>query len=158
MRERFQDFYDDYIEMIEQTGANLLGSQPTQGNIAGGLSTIEEKALGNIEKTGTSPSWACSSRRRRHVAGLHFMDSSSAAAEYITLMAAVARGEPVPDRPGQRIGNPIQPVVKISANPKTVASMADHIDVDRSALLTAEFGGGPGEHLIDIVERTIDGG
>ena len=41
--------------MIEKTGANLLGSQPTQGNIAGGLSTIEEKALGNIVKTGTQP-------------------------------------------------------------------------------------------------------
>ncbi len=45
---RFQELYDDYVAMIEATGADLLGSQPTQGNIAGGLSTIEEKALGNI--------------------------------------------------------------------------------------------------------------
>ena len=51
VRARFQSLYDDYIDMIEQTGANLLGSQPTQGNIAGGLSTIEEKALGNIVKS-----------------------------------------------------------------------------------------------------------
>ena len=50
-RKSFQDTYDNYIKVIEATGANLLGSQPTQGNIAGGLTTIEEKALGNIAKT-----------------------------------------------------------------------------------------------------------
>ena len=52
LRERFQAIYDDYVELIEEQSENLLGSQPTQGNIAGGLSTIEEKALGNIQKIG----------------------------------------------------------------------------------------------------------
>src|SRR5487761_2401516 len=55
VRARFQAMYDDYIAEIEASGANLLGSQPTQGNIRGGLSTIEEKALGNIAKTGSKP-------------------------------------------------------------------------------------------------------
>jgi len=55
VRTKFQRLYDDYIAMIESTGANLLGSQPTQGNIAGGLSTIEEKALGNVVKMGSVP-------------------------------------------------------------------------------------------------------
>jgi (2R)-sulfolactate sulfo-lyase subunit beta len=55
LREEFQRVYDDYVELIETQSEDLLGSQPTQGNIAGGLSTIEEKALGNIEKTGTKP-------------------------------------------------------------------------------------------------------
>lgn len=55
VRARFQAMYEDYIREIEASGANLLGSQPTQGNIRGGLSTIEEKALGNIAKTGTVP-------------------------------------------------------------------------------------------------------
>ena len=50
---------------IEANGADLLGSQPTQGNIAGGLSTIEEKALGNIEKTGTKPVLGVLTRPRR---------------------------------------------------------------------------------------------
>ena len=45
MRKKFQAFFDNYFAMVERTGANLLGSQPTQGNIRGGLSTIEEKAL-----------------------------------------------------------------------------------------------------------------
>lgn len=65
VREKFQFIYDDYIAMVERTGANLLGSQPTQGNIRGGLSTIEEKAMGNIAKTGTKPWWVRWRRRRR---------------------------------------------------------------------------------------------
>ena len=55
VRKRFQTFFDDYYELVQSSGADLLGSQPTQGNIAGGLSTIEEKALGNISKTGSVP-------------------------------------------------------------------------------------------------------
>ena len=75
--------------MIEQTGANLLGSQPTQGNIAGGLSTIEEKAMGNIVKTGSAPIvGALAPAEAPTKPGLYFMDTSSAAAECVTLMTA----------------------------------------------------------------------
>ena len=95
-----------YVDEIESHGADLMGSQPTQGNIAGGLSTIEEKALGNIEKTGTKP---VVGRARagggavERTPGLYFMDSSSAAAEHITLMCAGgAVAAPLPDGAGQR--------------------------------------------------------
>lgn len=160
VRRRFQGFYDDYIDMIEQTGANLLGSQPTQGNIAGGLSTIEEKALGNIVKTGSVPIvGALAPAEAPTRPGLHFMDTSSAAAECVTLMTA---GRAVvnlfPTGQGNVIGNPVQPVIKISANPKTTTAMADHIDVDCSAVLSRESTvEQAGEALIDIVERTING-
>jgi len=160
VRARFQSLYDGYIDMIEGTGANLLGSQPTQGNIAGGLSTIEEKALGNIVKTGTAPvvgALAAAEAPRR--AGLHFMDTSSAAAECVTLMTAAGGVVNLfPTGQGNVIGNPIQPVVKITANPKTAASMSDHIDVDCSAMLTeGRSVEDAGDELIDVVERTING-
>jgi len=160
VRAKFKRLYDDYIAMIEGTGANLLGSQPTQGNIAGGLSTIEEKALGNIVKMGTVPvAGALESAEAPVRAGLHFMDTSSAAAECVTLMAA---GGGVlnmfPTGQGNVIGNPVQPVVKISANPKTTAAMADHIDVDCSSVLSREATvEEAGEHLIEVVERTVNG-
>jgi (2R)-sulfolactate sulfo-lyase subunit beta len=160
VREKFQRLYDGYIAMIEETGANLLGSQPTQGNIAGGLSTIEEKALGNIVKMGTVPvAGALEAAEAPDRRGLHFMDTSSAAAECVTLMAA---GGGVlnmfPTGQGNVIGNPVQPVVKITANPKTAASMADHIDVDCSGVLSrATTVEEAGEHLISVVERTING-
>ncbi|TCP44728.1 (2R)-sulfolactate sulfo-lyase subunit beta [Tamaricihabitans halophyticus] len=160
VRARFQGFYDGYIEMIEQTGANLLGSQPTQGNIAGGLSTIEEKALGNIVKTGSVPIvGALAPAEAPTKPGLNFMDTSSAAAECVTLMTAGGGVVNLfPTGQGNVIGNPVQPVVKISANPHTTNSMADHIDVDCSDVLSRESTvEQAGEALIDLVERTING-
>ncbi|GAB2696617.1 hypothetical protein GCM10027018_14700 [Paenibacillus thermoaerophilus] len=113
----------------------VLGSQPTQGNIAGGLSTIEEKALGNIEKTGSRPviSVLKPAEAPRNGPGLYFMDTSSAAAECVTLMAAAgAVVHFFPAGQGNIIGNPIEPVIKITANPKTARAMSEHIDVDVS--------------------------
>jgi (2R)-sulfolactate sulfo-lyase subunit beta len=137
----FMKTFQDYQDFIEGTGADLLGSQPTQGNIRGGLSTIEEKALGNVEKMGRckvtsvlKPAEAPSGP------GLHFMDSSSAAAEMVTLCAAggsvlhfFTTGQ------GNIIGNPIIPVMKISANPLTIETMPEHIDVDVTDLLRLEM-------------------
>ncbi len=160
VRAAFQAMYDGYIEEIESSGANLLGSQPTQGNIRGGLSTIEEKALGNIAKTGTVPvvdalKPAVAPSRQ----GLNFMDSSSAAAEFITLMAA---GRAVlhifPTGQGNIIGNPIVPVIKITANPLTARTMSEHIDLDVSGLLWREYNlRQAGDRLMALIDRTING-
>jgi (2R)-sulfolactate sulfo-lyase subunit beta len=161
LRDRFMETYTAYVAAIESRAADLFGSQPTQGNIAGGLSTIEEKALGNIEKTGTkpvigvlAPAEAPSDGR-----GLHFMDSSSAAAEHVTLMAAGgAVVHLFPTGQGNVIGNPIEPVVKLTANPKTAATMAEHIDVDVSGLLSRELRlEEAADMLMDNVVRTING-
>jgi (2R)-sulfolactate sulfo-lyase subunit beta len=160
VRAKFQSIYDNYIEMIERTGANLLGSQPTQGNIAGGLSTIEEKALGNIVKTGSKPIvGALEAGEAPSIKGLHFMDTSSAAAECVTLMTAGGGVVNMfPTGQGNVIGNPVQPVVKITANPKTAASMTDHIDHDCSGVLaTTESVEESGERLLRLVERTFNG-
>ncbi|RAQ94277.1 UxaA family hydrolase [Thermogemmatispora tikiterensis] len=160
VRSRFQAMYDDYIREIEASGANLLGSQPTQGNIRGGLSTIEEKALGNIAKTGTVPvvdalEPAQAPTRR----GLNFMDSSSAAAEFITLMgAAGAVLHLFPTGQGNIVGHPIVPVIKITANPLTAQTMAEHIDLDVSGLLRREYGlREAGDQLMALIDRTING-
>jgi len=55
VRKRFLETIKEYIDFALSKGVDILGSQPTAENIAGGLSTIEEKALGNIQKTGTKP-------------------------------------------------------------------------------------------------------
>jgi (2R)-sulfolactate sulfo-lyase subunit beta len=142
LRERFQSLYDDYVELIEAQSESLLGSQPTQGNIAGGLSTIEEKALGNIEKTGTKEVIGVlgPAEAPQNGPGLYFMDSSSAAAEHVTLMGAGgAVLHMFPTGQGNVIGNPIVPVIKVSGNPNTVRTMGEHIDVDVSGLLSREL-------------------
>ncbi|GAB2765852.1 UxaA family hydrolase [Sinomonas soli] len=161
VRQRFQAIYDNYIDVVERTGANLLGSQPTQGNIRGGLSTIEEKAMGNIAKTGTKPVVGVLESAEAPGAGpgLYFMDTSSAAAECITLMAAAgAVVHLFPTGQGNVIGNPIEPVVKITANPLTAETMSEHMDVDCSGLLRREYDlSSAGDQLMEVIDRTVNG-
>ncbi|MGT2460757.1 UxaA family hydrolase [Sinomonas atrocyanea] len=161
VRQRFQAIYDNYIDVVERTGANLLGSQPTQGNIRGGLSTIEEKAMGNIAKTGTKPVVGVLDSAEAPGAGpgLYFMDTSSAAAECITLMAAAgAVVHLFPTGQGNVIGNPIEPVVKITANPLTAETMSEHMDVDCSGLLRREYDlSSAGDQLMEVIDRTVNG-
>lgn len=160
VRNKYLAFHEGYQKFIKDTGFDLLGSQPTQGNIAGGLSTIEEKAMGNIQKTGTSPivdalEPAVAPTRK----GLNFMDTSSAAAEFITLMGAAGSifhffttGQ------GNIVGNPVVPVLKTSANPITVATMSEHIDVDISGLLSLEMTlEEAGQALINMMFRNLNG-
>ena len=161
LKEKFMDTYKAYVSAIEARGSDLLGSQPTQGNIAGGLSTIEEKALGNIEKTGTKEVIGVlePAEAPEDGPGLYFMDSSSAAAEFVTLMAGGgAVVHLFPTGQGNIVGNPIEPVIKLSANPKTVAAMAEHIDVDVSGLLSRELKlPEAGELLMENLRRTVNG-
>lgn len=160
VRARFQAMYDGYIAEIESSNANLLGSQPTQGNIRGGLSTIEEKALGNIAKTGSVPvvdalEPAVTPTKR----GLNFMDSSSAAAEFITLMGAAGSVIHLfPTGQGNIIGNPIVPVIKVTANPLTARTMSEHVDLDVSGLLWREYGlQEAGDRLMSLIGRVANG-
>lgn len=161
LKQRFMEVYKNYVGEIESKGVDLLGSQPTQGNIAGGLSTIEEKALGNIAKTGTKQVIGVlePAEAPQNGAGLYFMDSSSAAAECITLMAAAgAVLHLFPTGQGNIIGNPIEPVIKITANPNTAATMSEHIDVDVKELLSREITLiEAGDKLMDYICRTING-
>ena len=72
--------------------------------------------------------------------GLYYMDTSSAAAECVTLMAAAGYVvHTFPTGQGNIIGNPIVPVIKISGNPKTVRTMGEHIDLDVSGILRREL-------------------
>ncbi|MDR7417909.1 MAG: UxaA family hydrolase [Armatimonadota bacterium] len=160
VRDAFLRTYNAYVEFIQATGADLLGSQPTEGNIKGGLSTIEEKALGNIEKTGTKPVQSVLAPAEAPAGrGLHFMDTSSAAAEMITLAAAggsvlhfFTTGQ------GNVIGNPVVPVIKISPNPKTCGTMSEHIDVDLTALLASEITlEEAAGRILEAFERTVRG-
>lgn len=161
IRAQYLAFHESYQQFIRDTGFDLLGSQPTQGNIAGGLSTIEEKALGNIQKTGTRPIVGAlePAEAPRSGPGLYFMDSSSAAAEFVTLMGAAGSifhffttGQ------GNIVGNPVVPVLKTTANPKTAMHMAEHIDLDVSGLLTLEMTLDDAKAaLLAMMERTLSG-
>ncbi|MGH7911344.1 MAG: UxaA family hydrolase [Candidatus Dormibacteraceae bacterium] len=160
VRRRFQAFYDGYVREIDASGANLLGSQPTEGNIRGGLSTIEEKALGNIAKTGTAPVVDALALAEAPVRpGLNFMDSSSAAAEFVTLMGAAGSVVHLfPTGQGNVIGNALVPVLKITANPLTARTMPEHMDLDVSGLLWGEYDlTEAGDRLMALLARVANG-
>ena len=160
LREKFQKIFDDYQKDIVKEGADLLGSQPTKGNIKGGLSTIEEKAFGNIQKAGTKQILGVLEYAEEpKVKGLNYMNTSSAAAEAVTLFSAAgAVVHLFTTGQGNIIGNPIEPVVKTTANPKTYKSMTEHFDLDLSGLLNFEFDlKEAGNKLYDVMIKTASG-
>jgi (2R)-sulfolactate sulfo-lyase subunit beta len=162
VRKKFQFFFDRYQAVIERhRTSNLMDSQPTKGNIAGGLTTIEEKALGNIQKIGRKcvVDGVLDKAEAPSGPGLWFMDSSSAAAEMVTLCAASGYAVHFfPTGQGNVIGNPILPVIKLCANPRTVRTMGEHIDVDVSGLLRKEMTPDQaGDKLLECMFRTANG-
>ena len=162
VRKDFMRVFDRYQEVINRhKTSDLSDSQPTKGNIAGGLTTIEEKALGNIQKIGRKcvVDGVLDKAETPTHPGLWFMDSSSAAAEMVTLCAAA--GFVVhffPTGQGNVIGNPILPVIKICANPRTVRTMSEHVDVDTTGLLQREITmDQAGDKLLEMMFRTANG-
>jgi (2R)-sulfolactate sulfo-lyase subunit beta len=162
VRKDFQFYFDRYAKVVDDNKTNdLSDSQPTKGNIEGGLTTIEEKALGNIQKIGTKPPVVgCLEKAVEPTGpGLWFQDSSSAAAEQVTLCAA--SGFVVhffPTGQGNIIGNPILPVIKLCSNPRTLRTMSEHFDVDVSGLVRREINlDQAGDKLLDMMVRTANG-
>jgi (2R)-sulfolactate sulfo-lyase subunit beta len=156
----FQRVFDDYAHLVESQGVDLLGSQPTEGNIRGGLTTIEEKAMGNIQKIGRCQVQSVLDPAvEPNGAGLHFMDSSSAAAEMVTLCAAA--GSVVhffPTGQGNVIGNPVIPVIKLSGNPVTLETMSEHIDTDVTGILRLEMNlDQAADALMKTLQSTVNG-
>src|SRR5690242_19521545 len=161
-RKKFQFVFDRYQEVVNRhKTSDLSESQPTKGNIAGGLTTIEEKALGNIQKIGRKciVDGVLDKAEAPTHPGLWFMDSSSAAAEMVTLVAAAGyTAHFFPTGQGNVIGNPILPVIKICANPRTVRTMSEHVDVDTTGLLQRELTlDQAGDKLLDMMFRTANG-
>src|SRR5437773_9797341 len=120
-------------------GLDIRGTQPSPGNIRGGLTTIEEKSLGATHKAGERTrleevvGYAAPVTKR----GLTVMDTPGLDVESVTGM--VGGGAQVvlfTTGLGTPTGNPIAPVIKITGNARTARTMADNIDVDVSDVMT----------------------
>tara|TARA_B100000686_G_scaffold238419_1_gene246566 strand:- start:2052 stop:3221 length:1170 start_codon:yes stop_codon:yes gene_type:complete len=162
-KKKFLDTWNNYNNFIlENKTDDLSESQPTAGNIKGGLTTIEEKAFGNLQKIGKKVKYIDvlePAEEPKNGKGLYFMDTSSAAAECVTLQAAAGFTVHLfPTGQGNVVGNPIEPVIKLTANPKTAATMSEHIDLDVSKILKREMNlSQAGDALIDITLKTANG-
>ena len=161
-QDKFMKTWSDYNDFIlKEATDDLSESQPTAGNIAGGLTTIEEKAFGNFQKIGSRQfvDVLTPAEEPTKGPGLYFMDTSSAAAECVTLQAAGGFNIHLfPTGQGNIIGNPIEPVIKLTANPLTAVKMKEHIDVDVSKILSREMNlDQAGDELIKATMRVANG-
>ena len=135
------DTLADMENRAKSVGCDMRRGQPTPGNIAGGLSSIEEKSLGAIVKSGSRPIQGVLSYPE-HVTtqkGLWIKDTPGREPEILTGMAATGaqfmcfstgRGAPQ--------GFPSMPVIKICGNPNTYERMKNDMDLNAGLIITGD--------------------
>ncbi|MFW6056290.1 MAG: UxaA family hydrolase [Chloroflexota bacterium] len=127
---RICEIVEDVEKRAAILGVDIRGANPSRGNIAGGLSTIEEKSLGAIVKGGTSTiQGVLAQGEYPEGKGLYVLDSPGQEPKAVTALAAsgaqiimFATGIGAPQ------GFPFVPVIKVTANPRTAEHLAEHID------------------------------
>ena len=157
---RVYDVILGFERAIEELGVDVRGAQPTPGNQAGGLTTIEEKSLGAAKKGGNAPVAGVVDYAERPAApGLHIMDTPGQDIEQMVGMVAggcqlvaftTGRGTPT--------GSPIAPCLKISTNTATFERLDGDIDLDAGVILSGrESVRSMGERIYDALLRVAAG-
>lgn len=151
---------EDYENHLLSAGQDCRAGQPTPGNKAGGLSTLDEKSLGCIRKGGTRPIVEVLEQAERPTKhGAIVMDTAGYDISSVTSMVAggcnaiiftTGRGTPT--------GNAIVPVLKVTANARTYQMMEDNMDVDLSAIVRGEKTFQEcGADLLKVIEDVCNG-
>ncbi len=126
--------------LLKSTGEDFMGKQPAPGNVRGGITTVEEKALGDARKGGTSPIVdVLAYGEPPRLPGLSFMDTpGNDPASVTALVAAGSHIVAFTTGRGNPMGNAIAPVIKVTGNEHTFQRMRDDMDVDASPIVRGE--------------------
>jgi len=143
---------DRLEKRVIASGGDMRGGNPSAGNIAGGLTTIEEKSLGAISKGGTKPIQGVYEYGERvQGRGLFIIDSPGREPDFLTGLAAAgvqvvlfSTGLGVPQ------GFPFLPVLKITGNPLTFRRLPDHVD------MLVDLEGKKGQGIREAGQRIFD--
>lgn len=137
IKERIYEIVHRYEKALQLVGEEVRDGNPSPGNIAGGITTLEEKSLGCIHKGGhTEVTAVYDYGKQVEEKGLVVMDTPGNDPSSVAGMVAggaqiivfsTGRGTPT--------GNPISPVIKITGNKITFANMSDNIDIDASPVI-----------------------
>ena len=151
----------EYEEKIFATGEDIRGSQPTGDNIAGGLSTIEEKSLGGAKKSGSAPIQDVIDYGEvpGKEPGVYMMYTPGHGAESITGIAAAGSQVLVfSTGGGHTIAHPLMPTVKITGNKNSWEAMKDTVDLDLSGILAGTMTlEEAGDVIFDEVKEVLSG-
>jgi altronate dehydratase large subunit len=149
-----------YDELAREQGIDLAGTNPTPDNIAGGLTSIEEKSLGALAKIGSRTIMGVIGYADAAPGpGVWMMDAPAAAVENVTaLSAGGAQCVCFVTGTGNPTGHPISPTIKISANPRTVERTSAHLDVDLSDMLRGQMNVVQGAEAIGATDAKVIGG
>ncbi|MFH0846509.1 MAG: UxaA family hydrolase [Chloroflexota bacterium] len=128
--DRIKEIVLDMEKTAMAMGCDIRGGQPTRGNIAGGITTIEEKSLGAIAKGGSYPiQGVFEYGERASGKGLFIVDTPGREPEFLTGLAAAGVNVIVfTTGLGAPQGFPFVPVIKVTGNPQTWARLPEHID------------------------------
>ncbi|MBW2057162.1 MAG: UxaA family hydrolase [Deltaproteobacteria bacterium] len=140
VEEKLYRVVEEFKERAEASDLDLQEANVAPGNIAGGLTTIEEKSLGSIMKAGKKTlQGVLGYGEIPEGQGLFFMDGPGRTPEALTgLNAAGAQIIIFPTGGGSPGGSPISPVIKVTGNPETARRLRDHIDVDVTSISRGE--------------------
>ena len=146
---------DEIVEMVAAAKRRMTARLSpgehflTTGNMNGGLTTLEEKSLGCICKTGSSPiTETVPYGRSPKAKGLVLVDGTGFDVPSITgMVAAGAQIVAFTTGKGSPVGYPIAPVVKITGNPQTANRLQEIIDIDASPIVRGE------EDMREVAER-----
>ena len=138
IRDRIYDIVHRYEDALKLVGEDPRLGNPSPGNKAGGLTTLEEKSLGCIHKGGHRPVEEVYDYGKQMEAGKGLVIMDTPGNDPSSVAGMVAGGAQIvvfSTGRGTPTGNPVAPVIKITANPITYGKMKDNIDVDASVLL-----------------------
>jgi altronate dehydratase large subunit len=121
-------------------GVDIRGSQPSPGNIEGGLTTIEEKSLGCIRKGGsTTIMQVVGYAEKPTEKGLIVMDGTALDVESnIGLIASGVQVIVFTTGRGTPVGTPSVPVIKVSTNSNIYQRMEENMDINAGVIVDGE--------------------
>ncbi len=160
VRERILEIVKRYEDALALVGEDVRDGNPTPGNKAGGITTLEEKSLGCIHKGGHTEVQAVYDYAKQvEEKGLVIMDTPGNDPSSVAAMIAggaqiivftTGRGTPT--------GNPVAPVIKITGNSNTFKTMEDNMDFDASGLIEgAESIEDMGDRLMNMIFEVAEG-
>ena len=161
VRQEILDRVENWDERLQATGYDVRGAQPTPDNMDGGLTTIEEKSLGALVKSGDGPiqdvvDYGAKIPREK---GMYIMDSPGHGAESVTgIGAGGAHFMVISTGQGHTLSNAVMPTIKVTGNPNSAERVPEQTDVDVSeALVGDESFDWATDQLWDEIQEVVDG-